>query len=717
MIIKKVIIENYLCYYGLKEFDLSPGLNIILGENGEGKTKFFEALEWLFIGDNRDLESLVSAKAITETDINDQFRVKVSIAVQQYDEKKTISRSFIVKKTGLTTITTSSYSFEGIEENDEGERVPIDGNRLLEQIFPSAIRKYSMFKGEAELNIFKNDDALINLINSFSSAKHYDKYSEKGAFLREKAEKAVDDATRSDNRNQQVYKQLEAEIARLISERNKISVFINSTEDQIRKTEENIQEAEKYVTNAEALDTINSRINRIEQQISDTSKRIDENYTTKLFDENWILVNFEKIHHEFSQKVAELSRKKRELQTDFDRKLGIKEGKNLLKAELMNKAIPLPIGVPSKAHMEEMLKEELCKVCNRPAEKGSDAYKFMYNRLEEYLKSQELEDDEIEEENVLYKHDYTTRLFNMGVSHEDGLSKLREVRNTIKDLFEFNKKRKEELEDLNRNLEKELSEREIIIGTSTIGADKLTNVLKNYNSWQRDLITYNKDLNYNKEEFRRIEEELKCTRAEKDSIDTKTANTFLIKTREILRDIEKIFNDTKEKKFDEFIASLEDKSNKIFETINAESFTGTIVFNKKMWGGKVTVNIEIEEADGRVFYKPNQSLLTSMHISILFAISELATELREESYPMIFDAPTSSFGETKASQFLNMIFENANQKILLIKDFLATDPETKRLYIKEEFNKVNRHKAFWIALERPFDKKNLSTLNTQVINL
>ena len=312
---------------------------------------------------------MVSAKAITETDINDQFRVKVSIAVQQYDEKKTISRSFIVKKTGLTTITTSSYSFEGIEENDEGERVPIDGNRLLEQIFPSAIRKYSMFKGEAELNIFKNDDALINLINSFSSAKHYDKYSEKGAFLREKAEKAVDDATRSDNRNQQVYKQLEAEIARLISERNKISVFINSTEDQIRKTEENIQEAEKYVTNAEALDTINSRINRIEQQISDTSKRIDENYTTKLFDENWILVNFEKIHHEFSQKVAELSRKKRELQTDFDRKLGIKEGKNLLKAELMNKAIPCLLVFLPKRIWKKCLRE-LCKVCNRPAEEG-----------------------------------------------------------------------------------------------------------------------------------------------------------------------------------------------------------------------------------------------------------------------------------------------------------------------------------------------------------
>ena len=45
MIIKELIIENYLCYYGIKKFNLSKGLNIILGENGEGKTKFFEAID------------------------------------------------------------------------------------------------------------------------------------------------------------------------------------------------------------------------------------------------------------------------------------------------------------------------------------------------------------------------------------------------------------------------------------------------------------------------------------------------------------------------------------------------------------------------------------------------------------------------------------------------------------------------------------------------
>jgi DNA repair exonuclease SbcCD ATPase subunit len=35
MIIKKIILENFQCYYDIKEFDLKPGLNIILGDNGD----------------------------------------------------------------------------------------------------------------------------------------------------------------------------------------------------------------------------------------------------------------------------------------------------------------------------------------------------------------------------------------------------------------------------------------------------------------------------------------------------------------------------------------------------------------------------------------------------------------------------------------------------------------------------------------------------------
>lgn len=116
----------------------------------------------------------------------------------------------------------------------------------------------------------------------------------------------------------------------------------------MHKTDGYIKDADKYVYNAEALETINARIRNIEEQITNTSKRIDGNYTTGLFDENWILVNFENIHHEYSSKISQLSATKRELQSDFDKKIGINEGKALLKAELLNNSVPLPVGVPLK---------------------------------------------------------------------------------------------------------------------------------------------------------------------------------------------------------------------------------------------------------------------------------------------------------------------------------------------------------------------------------
>jgi DNA sulfur modification protein DndD len=713
MIIKNVIIENFLCYFAIKEFEFSDGLNIILGDNGEGKTKFFEAIDWLFNGDDKNLDLLVSAKAISETELNDQFRVRVSIIVEQYDEKKVITKSFIVKKTDHDNIVISNYSLEGIEENKQGERNQVNGNILLDQIFPHEIRRYSLFKGEAELNIFENDEALGILINSFSRAKYYEKIAQKGILLREEAEKAVDRDTKRNSENQKQYKILEAEIKKFQDDKNKIGVYIGSTEEQIRKIEKFIQEAEKFVNNAEALETINNRIKKIEEEIKKTEKIIEENYTTNLFDESWILVKFEQIHHAFVKKVQNFNIRKREIQSEFDKQVGIEEGKKSLKKELLNNYIPLPVGMPPKGYMKEMIKDKICKVCGRDLD--DNALGFMNKRLEEYIASQEPETIEKPEKQVLFKHDYLNRLLNLSVSHEDNLSKLRRIRKIITEFFEFNNERKKELNILNEKLNKELSDRDKIIGSSSVGADKLSNVLKNYNGWQRDIKNLNGELNDYKSKLKEIDDELSKINKEKDNIDIKTANNFLIRTRTILRDIEIIFKDTKENKFDEFIDILQEKSNSIFQTINVEDFTGTIIFNKKKMGSKTTVDIELEE-DGRVFYSPNQSLETSMHMAILFAISEIASELREENFPMIFDAPTSSFGETKTKDFLNLVFDTKKQRIILFYDFIGKD-ENGNLFIKPEFNDVNRHKAFWIRRERPFDKNKLKTINTKVTNI
>ena len=716
MIIKEIIIENYLCYYGIKKFNLSEGLNIILGENGEGKTKFFEAIEWICSTNSDDLELLVSKKALHKCQKNDSFRVRVELVVSQHDETKILTKQYTVTKTADNRCNVTNSSLTGIEEASNGERNPVNGENLLEEIFPVKIRKYSMFKGEEELNIFDNSEALKNLIELFSNAKYYEKYETKAEYLKNSAENAVSLGSKNNLKNKKEYDIIDADIKYYNGVKNRNSNLLDQTNENLIKTNENIEGVRKFVNNAEALEIINRRISKIKTEISNTENLINENYTTSLFDESWILMNFEKIHYEFSNKVAKLSKERRITQSNFDKEIGIKEGEKRAKISLFNDLVPLPIGTPTKAIMDEMIIEKLCKVCNRPAKEGSDALKFMQDRLGEYIDSQKKYTKEEEPETEkLFKFNYVNRLVSVSTSQEDNLSKIKSINSEITEVYEFNQERKNDLAQLNKKLEKEIEERSKIIGNSNIGSEKLGVVLKDYEEWQKDIIDFNKNLNKYESEIKENETKLKILKTQKDKIDLTNANSFLINTRNILRDIETILKDTKERKFDEFIDLLSVKSNEFLTKINVDAFTGIINFKIIKRGSNIKVEIQLLDEKGIRFF-PNKSLETSMHISVLLAISELTKEVRDQRYPIMFDAATSSFGQSKMTEFLNLIYETKNQTIILMKDYLAKD-ENKNLYIKSEFKDVKKNKAFWLRLERPFEEKNLNTINTEKIEL
>ena len=84
MIIKELTIYNFRSYYGTKKFVFSDHLNLILGSNGDGKTTFFDAINWVLTPDyipkteeDRMPEdsSLVSAKMFSELGVGQSGRV------------------------------------------------------------------------------------------------------------------------------------------------------------------------------------------------------------------------------------------------------------------------------------------------------------------------------------------------------------------------------------------------------------------------------------------------------------------------------------------------------------------------------------------------------------------------------------------------------------------------------------------------------------------
>ena len=63
MKIRSITLQNFLCYYGVtNKFEFNDGLNIVLGANGYGKSKLYDAFQWVF----NDVENTSITKTLSE---------------------------------------------------------------------------------------------------------------------------------------------------------------------------------------------------------------------------------------------------------------------------------------------------------------------------------------------------------------------------------------------------------------------------------------------------------------------------------------------------------------------------------------------------------------------------------------------------------------------------------------------------------------------------
>ena len=85
----------------------------------------------------------------------------------------------------------------------------------------------------------------------------------------------------------------------------------------------------------------------------------------------------------------------------------------------------------------------------------------------------------------------------------------------------------------------------------------------------------------------------------------------------------------------------------------------------------------------------------------------------ENDYPLIFDAPTSSFTAAKESDFFGVIAGINKQTIIVTKSFLIEDADGNSKLDKERLKEIDA-KKYRIEKKRPFDEKDLSTIQTTV---
>ena len=423
MIIKEIRIKNFRSYYGdNNRFELSNGLTLILGDNGDGKTTFFEALQWLFNTtiDKGNIDHMSEMRK-SKMEVGEQDEVSVFMSFE-HDGEKSVEKSFSVERVDENFFRVGTLVYRGYETSGS-ERVQVNGKILIDRCYDAFIQRFSMFKGESELNVFENTTALKDLVDKFSDIRKFDNFVDYTTLFKEKSKSAYLKEMKSDKKVANEAKFLESQITRLgediSSKKKEIKEKITSLEvfsKRLGELEENQEASERYKDIQSRLKTKEDKKIKLKAQIG----QVDYNHA--LLDKMWILCAFPDILQEFKQKCSALSREKRQQEKNYDRQKAIEIGKlqavKEMQGVLVNGTPELPWYLPNQETMEEMLHDHICKVCGRIAEEGSEAYNFMLQKLEEYkrhiaLEAERKTQQEALEEKELFKFNNIESLHNL----------------------------------------------------------------------------------------------------------------------------------------------------------------------------------------------------------------------------------------------------------------------------------------------------------------
>ena len=161
------------------------------------------------------------------------------------------------------------------------------------------------------------------------------------------------------------------------------------------------------------------------------------------------------------------------------------------------------------------------------------------------------------------------------------------------------------------------------------------------------------------------------------------------------------------------LQSIEDEANIFLEKLNTNDFKGTIRILEKANGQGEAV---LMNNDNTRIFSPNTALRTTYLMSVLFAIGKLSSERDKSEFPILFDAPTSSFTDAKESEFFNVISSLKKQVIIVTKSFLKEvangEVELDQSKIKDIDGRV-----FRIEKMKPFDDKKLGTIQTTITKI
>lgn len=722
MLLTHLNVENFGCLRQKSTFNFKAGLNYVAAANGHGKSTLLAAIKWLARGD--DEAFYYSAKAFLEMVQGADMTVLVEGRFQQDDHSFLVVRKRRIQKGNDNVRIPLGEELLVFEEKPSGERELLkDPQRIINTfIFPGRAFQYTFFEGEEQLKVFENSDTLPNLISATPEMRILSGLHQDLTATAEHAEAKFISETKKRSKNKRILDQLDEKIEAKKKEKAKASSLLADSQEKLESLEDDANKIVSVITTAEDLEKLKDRQRKCEDNLRDANNRVRRDLVTPLFDDKWILRGFGTAIKSLEQKI-ELAVKQRSLEEqEFFEKRGEVKGSIKQLREVVgldSSSHPLRVDVPSRSVMEELIAREHCLVCNTPAPEGSEALKYMKQRLTELEHHESPKPHKQETPFPEFVLKFLEKYISL---KEQSLGFIGDLDNTIAEDFKFSQTQRQtaaKFENEKTEIQEEIA---ALVGGSSKNEDSLSEILLQWQVLQNDL----GDEKMKKAAFDQSLSDTKDTL--QDLIEKRNSavgNTSIPASYQIARDVSEqlrfLFEKSKDSKLNQILGKIENRANEVFEQINPYGYRGEIKLQLSKTQVREQVSVAIQNHPEVTFdAKVNKSVTIAMHISILLAVSEFYSGSGDSPYPVVLDAPVSSFDANKVKDFYRALqnIQILNGQIFLISYHFVNQSNSDKSYsIEKDIHDYGFDSIHWINHSHGIDSEDISTVESTVTKI
>jgi len=645
MIIRDITITNFLSYTDKTTIEFSDQSTVFLGQNNTGKSKLFDAINWVLynriyitekeqwiITDEEIAKKILNRKYISEL-VSDRANAKVSLTILDDDDiRHSITREYSYTVLDSPVLIDHQLSFQTFKESGSVRETftGIDAANIIDEILPERLSRYFLFQGESvsEIMSLHKKTHFTSAIRELARLEIFETATSCAKIVKDRYKRKRDIKLEKD-------KNIQADVKRLnklhndnTNESNRLVKEIEELDREIEGYQKDIPRIEAWLEKNEETKNLIEDKKRIKSQIERLSETIDsfESFEWKAeLTEKWsFFLASNQLEEYFA--LYEMLEKKGE--------------------------VPAPV---SNFELKRILEKEHCTVCNRPLSSNSKEYKAIQDlvgdnnhnidSLASILSSIFLEVQNFDSFLPAIPNDIEKELTRRG--------------NLERSLL----KNKKELEELRVKQKLFLNSDDDSLLMEKIR--KKWHDLEKYQRLERNSQSEKSRLEGIKEktdsDIKKIESELSMI---SDSID--------VEEEQELYDIsDKLYENMKylEEKINKTIFDdIENQSNKYFEEMTKE--------NKSMGGHLVldrnTQEVYTIDKDGSRIENINQANRISIQLSFIAGILTVAGDQLGVNFPFIADAPISALGGDNKLPAIKSLINAFDQSILILKDDVSS---------------------------------------------